>query len=63
MADEKTVYTESDDSGTWAVVELALGTIIVAVALYFGGVLGQTAVAHEPQSTPAVDRWALESRR
>jgi hypothetical protein len=47
MMNERFIYTDDESSGTWTVVGLVLGVIVVTVALYFGGVFGQTAGDHQ----------------
>ena len=38
MADERVAYSDDEANATWTVVGLILGALVVAVALYFGGV-------------------------
>jgi hypothetical protein len=42
MMNERFIHTDDESSGTWTVVGLVLGAIVVAVSLYFGGVFTET---------------------
>jgi hypothetical protein len=41
MIDERHIYLEDENSGTWTIGVLIVGAILVMVALYLGGVFTQ----------------------